>query len=634
MTGELRSRALPDTLALAVAAGIRAGITRVSDVSGFAVPGIPVFQATRPAARSLSVSQGKGLTATAAIVGALLESIELWSAEGLAEPQARLPLSALGERDVETWSGPRDPLAIAVDPALPRAWLSGDDLFSGAARLVPWNLLSLDCTHGRPDCQAMSVGLACGNTRTEALVSGLAEVLEHHSMALFDRATPLARLDSQIRIATIDDPVIRRLLRRVEAAGFRVNAWSMANGAGFPAILCTLFHREARLDGIAPSGGSGCHPHARVAFLRALLEAVQTRAGLVAGARDDLTAGDYAGGADRQAAIVFRSLAFADGRLDWRDVATSDCASSEQCLSFLLDKAREFTSLPVIAYDHEAPAPGLHLAHVLAPGLLVSERQRAEDSGQDTVRAERHRPRAARKLLFAGPSIAGLSLPEDVEVHPPARCGDLATLLDDPPATVALVDGVFKLAPTVWHKEIMGLLALGTRVIGGASLGALRAAELERFGMEGVGTIFDFYRSGLLVRDDAVMLVHAPAELGYAAFSLPLVDAEYTLAMADLPAPVRRMMQRIVRRAPFESRTWTGCLAEYRRRTGEAFPLAVETLEAAPSLKRIDARLVVEALAVESPDDPPAERWPMPPLTDDFRALLARTAPAFAASPA
>ena len=86
MSGELRCRTLPDTLQLAVAAARRAGVTRVSDVSGFAVRDIPVFQATRPAARSLAVSQGKGLTATAAIVGALLESVELWSAELLAQP--------------------------------------------------------------------------------------------------------------------------------------------------------------------------------------------------------------------------------------------------------------------------------------------------------------------------------------------------------------------------------------------------------------------------------------------------------------------------------------------------------------------------------------------------------------------
>jgi hypothetical protein len=126
------------------------------------------------------------------------------------------------------------------------------------------------------------------------------------------------------------------------------------------------------------------------------------------------------------------------------------------------------------------------------------------------------------------------------------------------------------------------------------------------------------------------MLAHAPAELGYAALSIALVDAEFALQRAELPPRARRIMQRIVRRASFETRNWRDCLAEYRTRTGEEFPEPVEALAAAPSLKRLDAELVIEALARAQPS---VQRWPMPPLTDDFRVLLARTAPAFAASP-
>src|SRR6478752_2991969 len=187
MTGELRCRSLAETLTLAATAARRAGVARVADVTGFAVRGIPVFQATRPASRSLCVSQGKGLTATAAIVGALLESVELWMAEGLARPQERRALAQGGQSGVSTWSGPRDALAIGLDPAQERAWLPGVDLFSGSACPIPWDLLSLDCTLDKLDCTSTSMGLATGNTRTEALVSGLAETLEHHGMALFER---------------------------------------------------------------------------------------------------------------------------------------------------------------------------------------------------------------------------------------------------------------------------------------------------------------------------------------------------------------------------------------------------------------------------------------------------------------
>ena len=94
---ELRSRSLSDTLDLAVAAGRVAGVSRVSDVAQFGVCGIPVFQATRPASRSFTVSQGKGLTPTAAIIGGLLEATEFWTAESLDRPSDDRTLAELGE---------------------------------------------------------------------------------------------------------------------------------------------------------------------------------------------------------------------------------------------------------------------------------------------------------------------------------------------------------------------------------------------------------------------------------------------------------------------------------------------------------------------------------------------------------
>lgn len=634
---------------MAKCAARRAGVTRVADITAFAIPGIPVFQATRPATRSLSVSQGKGLTATAAIIGALLEACELWTAENLPEPAVRRSLVALDESDIAAWSGSRDALAVDLDRETPRAWVQGEDLCTGRACAIPWDLLSLNCAADLFEYPRTSVGLACGNTRTEAIVSGLGEVLEHHSAAQFERLAPHEKLAGQIALATIDDPLIRSLLGRIEGAGFTVRAWSMASVGGYPAIKCGLLRTDLGLDDLAPVGGSGCHPSARVAFLRALLEAVQTRAGIVAGARDDLTPQEYDSGGKREVAMVFGSLAFGDGLLDWQAVPTADCHTSEHCVDFLLEKVCEQNSAPVTVFDHEPPWPGLHLSHVLAPGLLGPSRsrpRRRQAAGLPQVpitaifaksrpvgHAIRPVATSCRRLLFAGPSIAGLTIPPGVELHPPAQCGDFAALLDDPPQVVGLVDGYFRIAPTVWHKEILSLLARGTRVIGGASLGALRAAELEAFGMEGVGAIFHAYRSGLLVRDDAVMLVHAPAELGFTPLSVPLVDAEHALSLVELPAPARRMMQRIVRRAPYETRTWPDCLQQYRERTGQPFPLSIEALEAAPSLKQRDAALVIDALASHAPGSriDPIEA---PPLTSHYRALLARTARASAAPPA
>lgn len=181
-------------------------------------------------------------------------------------------------------------------------------------------------------------------------------------------------------------------------------------------------------------------------------------------------------------------------------------------------------------------------------------------------------PRVKPILLFAGPS-----LPEEADtiaapilLRPPARCGDLARALDDDPAAILLVDGVFEIAPTVWHKEILLVLARGIPVYGAASLGALRAAELDRHGMIGAGMIYEAYRDGAVESDAAVMVAHAPAALGYRPLTLALVDAEASLLVAALDPDDRRLLQGIARRINFRDRTWPAIVGAFAARRGIA----------------------------------------------------------------
>jgi hypothetical protein len=206
-------------------------------------------------------------------------------------------------------------------------------------------------------------------------------------------------------------------------------------------------------------------------------------------------------------------------------------------------------------------------------------------------------------------------------VRPPAVCGDLAALLSDPPPAVGLIDGCFEIAPTVWHTEILDLIAHDVPVAGAASLGALRAAELHVLGMIGIGTIFEAYAAGRILRDDAVLLSHAPAELGWQPLTVSLVDAEAALQRADLPARERRHLQRIVRTADFRDRTWPACLAEYRARVGIPATIGQTQLERLATAKREDALALVAILAegLKRPG-----RSPRPPMTALYRLMLER----------
>ena len=126
------------------------------------------------------------------------------------------------------------------------------------------------------------------------------------------------------------------------------------------------------------------------------------------------------------------------------------------------------------------------------------------------------------KILFAGPSLFGQDFDRSgIDLRPPARQGDIHRAVLDGAEAIGLIDGVFGFVPSVWHKEILFALQQGVRVLGGGSLGALRAAECARFGMEAVGAIANAYASGVRYEDADVCLSHAPAEMDFMPLSEP-----------------------------------------------------------------------------------------------------------------
>ena len=107
-----------------------------------------------------------------------------------------------------------------------------------------------------------------------------------------------------------------------------------------------------------------------------------------------------------------------------------------------------------------------------------------------------------RTCVFVGPTLRPQDLPDDIVALPPVAQGDVYRIAQRRPQAIGIIDGYFEGVLSVWHKEILWALAEGIHVLGSASMGALRAAELHSFGMVGVGGIFEAYRDGEL--EDAV----------------------------------------------------------------------------------------------------------------------------------
>lgn len=136
--------------------------------------------------------------------------------------------------------------------------------------------------------------------------------------------------------------------------------------------------------------------------------------------------------------------------------------------------------------------------------------------------------------VFAGPTLAAREIAAELEAVclPPVSQGDVYRVARLGPRAIGIVDGYFDRVPAVWHKEILWAMAQGIHVYGSASMGALRAAELETFGMVGVGKIFEAYHDQVLEDDDEVAVAHAPAEHGYRCLSEAMVNIRATLERA------------------------------------------------------------------------------------------------------
>jgi len=259
------------------------GITRVADVTGLDRLGIDVFQAVRPLARTVSVSQGKGLDSMSARVSAVMEAIELSHAEqfvpvattnGTARDVA--PLQAIGGFDLAPWS--------LVHPDLPVAWCTATGLITQQPQLVPVDLVRLDHAFPRqwapPLFHATSNGLASGNSVTEATVPALAELCERDSLARVRGTAPVTWrwLDS----GSVAEPDVQCLLERFEHDGTHVDVLIAGDDP-----YCVEVRIASSLHPVTYSG-AGCHLDPIVALLRALTEAAQSRLTGIAGARDDL----------------------------------------------------------------------------------------------------------------------------------------------------------------------------------------------------------------------------------------------------------------------------------------------------------------------------------------------------------
>jgi len=288
------------------------GITRLARQTGLDRIGIPCFSAIRPAALTLSVSQGKGRDDAGAMASALMEAAEFAIAERLEVPSRIATASALraeGEAICDT--ARLLPAEQSLPADRPIQWLRGSIWPGGQPVWIPRDALTIgeDATD-LPTISRSTNGLASGNTPHEALFHAICELIERDATSLWSLLGDDARLATEFTLDAIDDATAHALGQKIAAAGLELRLFDQTTDLGVPCVMAIITERacgNARLFDIA--AGYGCHPNGARAAIRAITEAAQTRITNIAGGRDDVEPEEYFEEADESIAFLERRTA-------------------------------------------------------------------------------------------------------------------------------------------------------------------------------------------------------------------------------------------------------------------------------------------------------------------------------------
>jgi len=242
--------------------------------------GIPVFTCDRVRPDGSTTSHtGKGVSPIQAQVSITMEAIERYCSEFMKEYKKNLIPGSYNR--LKTQFNVLDPEKLILShnsdyqPDSEIYWVRGHDLVREEMILVP------ACTVYHPYHEdrvflfaTHTNGIAAGNTMEEAVIHGLAEVIERDAWSIAQYT-----LDFTDALFIGDRPenqFIIDIFRKLESAEIEIVAKDITSDIGVPVIAA--FSRDLVHRRMLPIDGFGAHLDPRVAMVRALLEVTTTRA--------------------------------------------------------------------------------------------------------------------------------------------------------------------------------------------------------------------------------------------------------------------------------------------------------------------------------------------------------------------
>ena len=370
-----RCRSADETLVHARRMAPIAGICDVEELSPQNEFGVSVFAAVRPQSLADVVTFGKGRTPVDAEVGALMEGLEFHFAEpGASDVETLWGTAAdlAGDQTTEETLRQYIPLhGKQIEIEAPFLLARAHELETREESLVPAELVFRPAPDTVQKLYGTSTnGLASGNSIEEATRFALLELIERDIWSL-----ELAR--SRSRLVTLESlpEEIQEIAARDERQGLRLCVRTVPNDYGLPFFASFLTDsNDLRLESF--NGGWGCGFHSSDAAMQSVLEAIQSRLGLIYGGRKQASrvARKLAGGDTRKIAdMVSGQIAkVLDSTLsaNFTDVAdASEFTDSETHLDSLLRILRQVTNAPVHQVLYTPKESPLHVVRLIVPAL-------------------------------------------------------------------------------------------------------------------------------------------------------------------------------------------------------------------------------------------------------------------------
>lgn len=362
------------TLATVAPALPACGITRVASVTHLDTLGVPTWVSVRPGGQVLQISNGKGVSDVAAQASATMEACELHLAENPDPARLRYgSMAGLAKAEPDARIVPPAELPGSIrryfTPDFIGEWTPGTDMGTGGRVWVPSSAVYFN---RRPILfEISSNGLASGNTRAEARLHAIYELIERDAMCAVSEGGRLRLRERGQRIDpdSVTFPLARLILDRWTAAGARVLLMALPAAVAVTVIWALFLGERSLSTRTLINGGFGAHVNPEVALTRALTEAAQSRLAKIHGARDDLRLKPGSPKGSRP----YRVLKSLTPDTSWKQVEEQPRLdlpdAPEAAAARLVDELIRRGRGPVYGFDLSDPGKHLYCARIIAPRL-------------------------------------------------------------------------------------------------------------------------------------------------------------------------------------------------------------------------------------------------------------------------